>query len=139
MKFLFILTLPLFVACTGTQTYATFRAGSDSFSTLDNVFERSLCNGEQDTVQVKIHFDQRDGVEMLELAKEDITKGTIDSDEIEQICVSSYPFEVTIFNINSRTSISCFTLLDNEQSEFVTFVKSSPEVQSLPKSNCRYY
>lgn len=139
MKYLFILILPLFVACTGTQKYATFQEGSDSFSTLDHVFERSLCNGIPGTVQVKIDFDQSDNLKMLELAKEDITKGTIVSDDIEPICVSSYPFEVSIFNNNSHTSTSCFTLLENEQSKFVTFVMLSPEVQSLPKSSCRYY
>lgn len=141
MKFIIFFILLLISACAITNEHASFRAGSDSFDTSNGIFERRLCLAEQDAVQVKIHFDQVDKVKMLELAKADISEGSldVDSDELEPICVSSYPFEVMVSNEGSEASTTCFSLLSNEQSRFVNFVQTMQAVKSLPKSNCRYY
>lgn len=139
MKFIIFFILLLTSACAITNEHASFRAGSDSFDTSNGIFERRLCLAGQDAVQVKIHFDQVDKVKMLELAKADISGGSLESDELEPICVSSYPFEVMVSNEGSKASTTCFSLLSNEQSRFVNFVQTMQAVKSLPKSNCRYY
>ena len=139
MKFIIFFILLLTSACATTNEQAAFRAGSDSFDTSTGIFERRLCLAEQDAVQISIHFDQADKVKMLEMAKTDISEGSLVSDDLEPICISSYPFEVMVSNKGSSTSTTCFSLLSNDQSRFVNFIKTMQAVKSLPKSNCKYY
>jgi len=98
-----------------------------------------LCSDGQKEVEVIVKLDKESEAKILELAHIDISEGNEELSGLEKICVSSYPFEISITNNDSTTSTTCLSLLKSDESQFANFLYSLQEIQNLPKSNCRFY
>lgn len=117
---------------------ATFHIGPDSFNTSSGIFERDLCSKDQESIKVRIQLDDNSKSEMIRLAKLDVLEGNKNSVDLETICVSSFPYEISVYE-SSEVSTTCLSILNSYESRFEGAVQSLSEVKNLPKSACRFY
>ena len=122
---------------TSNTEFASFRIGNDSFDSRKGVFKRSLCNENQENVEVVLPFTISEKQKLFRFAKQDIRNaGLID---LEKICVSSYPYEIKYGDSKGEIKTTCFSPLQDDEAQLSNFVYAIEAVQNLPKSNCRLY
>jgi hypothetical protein len=128
-------------SCAGTNgtEYATFKIGPDQFDSAESTFERSLCVEDGEKIKISLRLNQSQKSELVTLAKLDIADGNSDSGDLEKICVSSFPYEITVGVQGKASTTTCFSPLHDDESRVANFVYSLESVQKLPKSQCRFY
>ena len=139
---IYLIFITIFLtACASTSDteYAAFRIGPDQFDSSESTFERSLCGDGREKIKISLRLNQSEKAELVTLAKLDLADGSKDSGDLEKICVSSFPYEITV-GARGKTSITtCFSPLRDDESRVANFVYSLESVQKLPKSQCRFY
>lgn len=138
-----ILTLITFLlsscSLSSDADFASFRIGSDSFDTRSGVFKRSLCLENQESIEVILSLTESEKRQLFRLAKQNFFEGNAGLDELEKICVSSYPYEITYGDSKGEIKTTCFLPLQDGEAKISNFVYAFESVRNLPKSNCRLY
>lgn len=121
--------------------YATFRIGVDTFNSSTGVFERLNCDDTTNAViKTVVSITPGQTELMLNAARKDIVRGNIDSpNELDKICVSSFPIEISLHSNDETISTTCFSLLEERQSEFAEIVYNFEAVKNLKESQCILY
>jgi hypothetical protein len=136
---LLAISLLLLASCASNSEYVLYRMGPDTFNSRDGVFERGICSVNQSSIVIRLSLSETQKTQLLNLAKQDIKIGNESLDYIDRICVSSSPHEINIVRGESTISSTCLSFLSVEDNKLEDFIYSLPEIQNLPKSNCRYY
>ncbi len=126
-------------ASTNEAEYASFRVGSDHFDSFQSTFERSLCADGREKIIISLSLNKSEKAELVRLAKLDIAEGNSGSGDLEKICVSSFPYEITVGVQGKTSTTTCFSPIGDDESRVAKFVYSLESVQKLPKSQCRFY
>ncbi|WP_371195581.1 hypothetical protein [Glaciecola sp. SC05] len=121
--------------------YGAFRIGVDTFNSSTGVFERLSCDEKTNAVSKTVVSITPGQTElMLNAARKDIARGNIDSpNDLEKICVSSFPFEISLHLNDEIKSTTCFNPLEERQSEFAEIVYNFEAVKNLKESKCSLY
>ncbi|MDN3382490.1 hypothetical protein QL995_07370 [Pseudoalteromonas sp. APC 3358] len=141
MRIILVLLTIFLSSCTITNDveFASFTIGADTFDSSNGTFERSLCFDDKDKIKVSISLRDTDKRKLFELAKLDVLDGNSESDDLEKLCVSSYPYEVSYSDNKGKISTSCFSPLRDDEARVANFIYALKQVKDLPKSNCRFY
>ena len=138
-----VLTLIVFLvgscSLTSDVEFASFRIGTDSFDTRSGVFKRLLCLENQNSIEVDVPLTESEKRQLFYLAKQDISDGNTGLDELEKICVSSYPYEIYYGDSKGQIKTTCFSPLRDDEAQISNFLYAVKAVRNLPKSNCRFY
>ena len=135
---LVLCTLLITCSWAKAEENASFHIGPDSFNTSSGIFERALCSKDQESLKIQIQLDDNSKTEMIRLAKLDVLEGNKNSGDLETICVSSFPYEISVYE-GSEVSTTCLSILNSYESRFEGAVQSLSEVKNLPRSACRFY
>ena len=126
-------------ATSNDAEFVSFTIGADTFDSSNGTFERSLCLDDKDKVKLSLRLKENEKRELFELAKLDVFDGNSDSDDLEKLCVSSYPYEISYGDNKGKIITSCFSPLSDYEARVANFIYAIKRVKELPKSSCRFY
>ncbi|MEO2267920.1 hypothetical protein V1358_11455 [Pseudoalteromonas sp. YIC-656] len=147
MRFILLLTMLVLFSCSSTfnKTYIKLKNGSDLYNSKTGILTRHFCSEKEKQITVKLNLTELQIRQIVKAALDSYQQSLIvDKDtgeEVEKICVSSYPFELELYSEGDEKLIgrhSCFgiTVLENALNEIIY---EQPEVKALESSRCRYY
>ncbi|MCG7544693.1 hypothetical protein MHM93_10925 [Pseudoalteromonas sp. MM17-2] len=141
MRIILVLLTVFLSSCATSNDleFVSFTIGADTFDSSNGTFERSLCLDDKDKIKLTLLLKENEKRELFELAKLDVIDGNLDIDDLEKICVSSYPFEISYIDNTGKIITSCFSALRYDEARVASFVYALKEVKELPKSSCRFY
>lgn len=134
-------------SCSSTYDgkYIELVNGSDKFNSKTGEFIRNFCGAELGSKTIKLHLTDLQIEKIANAAKESYKQSLIidkaTGEEVESVCVSSFPFELKL-NSNGNTQVvgnhSCFgeSLLKNAINDVIY---EQPAVKKLENSRCRYW
>jgi len=142
-----ILTTLLLSSCSSSfnETYIKLKNGSDEYNSKTGSLIRYYCDKEKQHKTVELNLTESQVKKIVKAALESYRQSLIVDDdtgeEVEKICVSSYPFKLELYSEADKKLIgrhSCFgiTVLENALNKIIY---EHPDVKNLESSRCRYY
>lgn len=120
--------------------YAKFTIGPDKFNSSTGVFQRLNCDENAPETKIYLSLEPAQLDIILKLARLDINEGNADTpDDFSKLCVSSFPYEVSLHKSAQVLVTTCLSPIDEYKSELAKFVYDLEEIKKLEASKCTFY